>query len=105
LKHAHRKFVTHAVLAAALLIAQLAAQAHALSHSRWAGDADSIPTQSQLCQDCLAGTPLLAAASAPDAGLLLPPIQTQVADTASRASLVEHRTHHAFRSRAPPLSL
>lgn len=84
-----------------LLVAQFAAQAHVLTHSR--ADPTGLPDRhSQLCAQCASFAPLLAmqggAAASP--GILPQPGGTLAAPaSAGRESLP---LRYAFRSRAPP---
>jgi hypothetical protein len=103
-----RTLVLHLLLVVSLLIAQSAAFAHVSTHLNLKGspDASGIAGKApQLCGECLEGAALLGAAGAP----YVPSI-VQVAAVAVRVATlvctpVEQRSHHPFRSRAPPRPL
>jgi hypothetical protein len=106
-KRSHRvEFRIAALAALALFIAQLGAIAHAYTHQPSAQTSSYGQTQNShdLCNDCLNFAPLLAAAAAP----AMLPFSLQHSHSAppaaAPASLLEHRTHLAFRSRAPPVT-
>jgi hypothetical protein len=96
-----------AIAAAALLIAQMGALAHAYSHvpqTRSVSAHQPIPGTHDFCNDCLNFAPLLAAAGAP---AVLPPVLPQgchAAPSAPPCSLVDLKFLLAFRSRAPPVT-
>jgi hypothetical protein len=104
----HRFELRIALLAAlALLIAQLGAMSHAYAHDAAVGSPATHQTAAthDLCNDCLAYAPLLAAAGTPSA---LPYIEPQGRGLATRAtaeSLLDLSLTVAFRSRAPPKTL
>jgi hypothetical protein len=112
----HRCELRLAVLAVALLFAQVGAITHAYAHDgatnlrahhSGAGSAVTGGTANShdLCSDCMAFAPLLAAAGAPSS---LPPLQHpgRAAGTRDVArSRVSFSPTVAFRSRAPPRSL
>jgi hypothetical protein len=101
------KFRIAVIAAAALLIAQLGAMAHAYSHVRDVGQASSHQTNTgnhDFCGDCLNFAPVLSAAGTPSA---LPCIEPQGRSFCVRAecrSLIDRTPHLAFRSRAPPVT-
>lgn len=105
LQRSPRTFFVHALLALSLLIAQSLAQAHVYSHLRsGAPSTDFGSTAGQLCSQCLAGAPLLGAASSPVAPLAsFSPVVTSC-DEATTSVRVEISRHYAFRSRAPPVT-
>jgi len=93
------------IAAAALLIAQWGAMAHAYSH---VPQARSVPAQQpipahELCADCLNFAPLLSASGAPAVLPLVLPQGCSAAPPAARASLIDLEFLLAFRSRAPPV--
>jgi hypothetical protein len=96
-----------AIIAIAVLIAQLGAVAHAYAHVT-----DVQPTSTyqantgshDFCSDCLNFAPLLSAAGAP---AVLPSIEPPGRSGGVHAecrSLVDRHLHLAFRSRAPPIA-
>jgi hypothetical protein len=91
------------LIAWALLIAQLGAQAHAYSHihadSHAAGQIDYHTGQ---CFDCLSFAPLLASAGGPSQLLVVVPQGVTAAPDAAVSTLTTATPAHAFRSRAPP---
>ena len=91
------------ILAVALLIGQMGAAAHALSHQ--ADDPQGIPDTTQGCRTCHSFAPLLCAVGGSQTAALVIPHATDgfalVAGTP--ATLNSH--HPAFRSRAPPVLL
>jgi hypothetical protein len=93
------------LLALALLCAQFAAQAHSYSHLQAGTDTTfRLDAKGQLCADCLAFAPLLAAAG----GCALPAAIAlqgfEPAPTGATHSLIGRRFPASFRSRAPPFS-
>jgi hypothetical protein len=97
------RFVTFALLALTLLVAQVGALAHGYSHLRWKGDlvgAGNAP--SQICTECLSSTPLLAAGGVPESFVIFHPPCASEAPHETATSVVERHVIHAFRSRAPP---
>jgi hypothetical protein len=102
-----RTLVLHLLLVLSLLLAQSAAYAHVSGHFKAsASDTSGVAGKApQFCGECLEGAPLLGAAGAPH----VPTIVQVPAAVAPIPALVctpfEHRSHYAFRSRAPPLSL
>ncbi len=101
--HTRRTPVLHLLLALSLLLAQVGAQAHGYSHLK-AGQirSDSSGSAGQLCNECLAASPLLSAAGSPSAPEIFfsAAITTPLAPVAL-AALQTYR-YYAFRSRAPP---
>jgi len=91
------------LVAAALLIAQFGAQAHAYSHLRAHPAPTSQPdVRTGSCSDCLSFAPLLGTAGHPDtwrAPSVHAATDMPVADTTSP---ILRASFHAFRSRAPP---
>jgi hypothetical protein len=105
-KRLHRFELRFALLAMlALAVAQLGAISHAYSHDAALGSSTAHPigiSSHDVCNDCLAYAPLLAAAGASGS---LPRLDPQGRIDATRArlsSLVELSPLLAFRSRAPP---
>jgi hypothetical protein len=90
------------VLALALLLAQLGAEAHAYKHV--ANDTHGAP-MAQLCGACLSIAPLLGAVGA--SPLILPAFQpaAECAVPADSVALPYRPPAPAFRSRAPPVLL
>jgi hypothetical protein len=94
-----------AIAAAALLIAQWGAMAHAYSH---VPQTRSVSAQQQpvpahdYCADCLNFAPLLSAAGAPAVLPVVLPQALSAAPPAALASLIDLKFLLAFRSRAPP---
>src|SRR5262245_18229186 len=103
LQRTPRTLVVHALLALSLLLAQTLAQAHVYSHLRsGAPTTDFGSAAGQLCSQCLAGAPLLSAATSPVAlQAAFSPVITSC-DEATIPVRVEISRHYAFRSRAPP---
>jgi hypothetical protein len=101
------KFRVAAIFAAALLIAQFGAMAHAYSHLRDAAPASSQQSNTlnhDFCSDCLNFAPVLSAAGTPAA---LPFIEPQGRGAGAHAecrSLIDRTPYLAFRSRAPPVT-
>lgn len=95
------------ITAAALLIAQFGAMAHAYSHISGfdrSATHQSNPGNHDFCGDCLNFAPLLAAAGAPAPLPFVLPQACGSGGSAPCSSLVDHRPHLAFRSRAPPVT-
>lgn len=95
------------IAAAALLIAQLGAMAHAYTHvpqSRPPAAHQSIPVTQESCDDCLNFAPLLSAAGAPAGLPFVAPQGRGVALQVAVASLIDLRPPLAFHSRAPPIT-
>jgi hypothetical protein len=94
------------LLVVSLLFAQSAAYAHVSAHLKTPTDASGVAGKStQFCSECLEAAPLLGGAGTPHV-----PTVVQVAAVATPIPTLvcaapEHRSHYAFRSRAPPLSL
>ena len=92
-----------AALALALLIAQVGALLHGYTHSRSSPDPVGVGTTAgQICDECLAFTPLLAAVGTPEARLDFHPPCAHESPLSGATSLFERRPGYAFRSRAPP---
>ena len=94
------------IAAAALLIAQWGAMAHAYSH---VPQTRSVPAQQPVpahdyCADCLNFAPLLSAAGAPAVLPAVLPQACSAAPPAPLASLIDLEFLLAFRSRAPPVA-
>jgi hypothetical protein len=88
------------VLALALLIAQLGAQAHAYSHLKQ--DPHGIPTAIHSCGQCASSFPLLTAIGAAPCIWLARPCQFEHAVPANTILTPYRPPHRAFQSRAPP---
>jgi hypothetical protein len=105
-KRSHRvEFRITALAVLAFFIAQMGAIAHAYTHSpSQTSTIQQGQTSQELCGDCLNFAPLLAAAGMP-AALPFPLQHNQSAPpSAAPTSFLDHRTHLAFRSRAPPIT-
>jgi len=103
----HLKFRVAAIAAAALLIAQLGAMAHAYSHDSAAAPVStqqSTPGIHDFCGDCLSFAPVLSAAGSPAALPFIEPQGRALSAHAESRSLVDRHPHLAFRSRAPPVT-
>ncbi len=86
-----------------LLVAQVAAQAHAYSHLHPGFDTtQQLDAHGRLCSECLAVAPLLATAGSTGRSFLTPPQGVTAAADVVVASLISHEPTLAFRSRAPP---
>jgi len=90
------------VLACALLLAQLGAQAHAYAHL--ASDTHGAPS-AQLCGACLSIAPLQGAVGPASIVVPLDLRTLEHAVPANSVALPQHSPHTAFRSRAPPAHL
>jgi hypothetical protein len=91
------------LLAAALLFAQLGAQAHAYSHIRTGSHvAGQLDFHTSQCFDCLSFAPLLAGAGTPGPLPGLAVHGVPAAPDADVTTSVIVAPAHAFRSRAPP---
>jgi len=106
-KRSHRiEFRITALAVLAFFMAQMGAIAHAYTHQPSTQTSTFQQSQSshELCGDCLNFAPLLSAAGTPAAL----PLSLQNAESsqpsAAPASLLDHRTYLAFRSRAPPVT-
>jgi hypothetical protein len=95
-----------AIAAAALLIAQMGAMAHAYSHAPQAGSvsAHQIPGTHDFCSDCLNFAPLLSAAGAPVVPSLVLPQGCNAAPPPPLPLTVDLKPLLGFRSRAPPVT-
>jgi hypothetical protein len=96
-----------AIAAAALLIAQLGAMAHAYTHvpqARLPAAHQSTPATQESCDDCLNFAPLLSAAGAPAGLPFVAPQGRGIALQVEVASLIDVGPRLAFRSRAPPVT-
>ena len=92
--------------AVAMLVGQLGAQAHAYSHSGSpSAPSDQLHTHHDLCQECLAFTPLLAGAGGLDHTMSFADAKALWQASSAGASLISLELVLAFRSRAPPSSL
>ena len=94
------------IAAAALLIAQWGAMAHAYSHgpqTRSVSAQQPIPAH-DYCADCLNFAPLLSAAGAPAVLPVVLPQALSATPPAPLASLIDFKFLLAFRSRAPPVT-
>jgi hypothetical protein len=87
-------------LAIALLLAQVGALLHALSHADVAQDDAGI--HAELCGQCLTFSTVLSMAGAPGGPSLLPDLATAVLAIGAIISLVGRAAPQAFRARAPP---
>jgi len=97
------EFRITALAVLAFFIAQMGAIAHAYTHTP-STQTSTTQQSHELCGECLNFAPLLSAAATP--GTL--PLSLQRGRSAQPAttpdSFLEHRTHLAFRSRAPPIA-
>jgi hypothetical protein len=103
----HRTLVLHLLLVISLLLAQSAAYAHVSGHLKAPTDTSGLASgkASQLCGECLQGAPLLGAAGTPHVPSIVHVAAGFVPTAALICTPLAHRTHYAFRSRAPPQSL
>jgi hypothetical protein len=101
-----RTVVLHLLLVVSLLVAQSAAFAHVSAHLKAPTDSSGVSGKSSpLCSECLESAPLLGAAGAPHVPSIVPLAATVVPIPILVCTPSEHRSHYAFRSRAPPRSL
>jgi hypothetical protein len=104
----HRgQFRIAALAVVALFIAQFGAIAHAYTHEPAAAKASGYRQTShtqEFCGDCLNFAPLLSAAGTPTALPFSLQFGQSPPPPAPPASFLDHRTHLAFRSRAPPVA-
>lgn len=99
----HRTLVLHLLLVVSLLLAQSAAYAHVSAHFKADSDTSGIAGKStQFCGECLEGAALLGAAGAPHVPAIVQVPAAIAPIPALVCTPVEHRSHYAFRSRAPP---
>jgi len=93
-----------ALLALALLVAQIGAVMHGYSHLSTSVESRGAPvTSSQSCPGCLAYAPVLAAAGGTSHSPALAQAQVGTTYRTLVAPLVGYSPQHAFLSRAPPL--
>jgi len=83
-----------------LLLAQVGALLHALSHAHAAQDGAGI--HAQVCGQCLTFSTVMSMSGAPRGPLLLPNVATAVLALAAIISLVGRAAPRAFSARAPP---
>jgi len=83
-----------------LLLAQVGALLHALSHAHAAQDGAGI--HAQVCGQCLTFSTVMSMSGAPRGPLSLPNVATAVLALAAIISLVGRAAPRAFSARAPP---
>jgi hypothetical protein len=99
----HRTTMIARMLSLALLLAQLGAEAHAISHLD--DDPHGIPNAAQSCRACLSFAPVVGAVGNTQAALRIEPADAQPVVSTYASPVTSHRPHPAFRSRAPPALL
>jgi hypothetical protein len=104
----HRQeFRIAALVALALFFAQMGAITHAYTHqpsTAKTSASQKIANSHEFCSDCLNFAPLLAAAGTPTVLPFSLQFTQSAPPPAPPASFLDHRTHLAFRSRAPPVT-
>jgi hypothetical protein len=101
----HPSFAAHALLALMLLLGQLAAQTHAYTHLRLAGDPATPTGQHTPCSACLSFAPLVSATHSSHGVADFRFEDTNAKVHTDSVSLTFRSTSHSFQSRAPPVLL
>lgn len=99
----HRFRLIARVLALALLIGQLGAEAHAYSHL--ADDPHGLSGAAQNCRVCLSFAPLSSAVGGSPSVLVVDPCAADTFIPLDEILIPNSPSHRAFQSRAPPVLL